>query len=165
MHQTKHPPMGWGVSTDSKSSNGIEISWFVKVLLCFYWFCVRWVGVQLGVGQPPCTCAHTCTYTHTHMCAHTCIHVKHDKHGCLHGGGHLQFPNMFILVFHACACMHMHVHMSRDSRHAPRFLPTHLPPPQSRREPESLTVYKSWTNQDNSILFEKSLPLNIPELI
>ena len=43
------------------------------------------------------------------------MHVKHDKHGCLHGGGYLQFPNMFILVFHVCVCMHVHVHVSRDT--------------------------------------------------
>ena len=159
--------MGGEFSTDSKSSNGIEISWFVQVLSCFNWFgrvpplgVGGWVG-RGGVGwwHPPhmCACARTCT--------HTCMHVKHDKHGCLHGGGHLQFPNMFILAFCACACVHVHVHMSRDTPHAPRCPPTHLPPPQSRREPKSPKVYKSWTNWDNSILFEKSLPLNIPELI
>ena len=84
-------------------------------------------------------------HVHTHMhactclCTHTCMQVKHDAHSCLHGGGHLQFPNMFILVFHVCAYMHVHVHMSRDTLHAPN----HLPPPQSHREPKSLKVYKS----------------------
>ena len=39
-------------------------------------------------------------------------------------------------------------------------MPHPFAPPQSHREPESLKVYESWTNQDNSILFEKSLPLN-----
>ena len=57
---------------------------------------------------------HMCTC----MCTHTCMHVKH---GCLHGGGHLQFPNMFILVFHACACVQVHVHMSGDTCHAARW--------------------------------------------
>ena len=37
------------------------------------------------------------------MHAHAHTHVEHDKHGYLHGGGHLQFLNMFILAFHACA--------------------------------------------------------------
>ena len=73
------------------------------------------VGGGVGWGHPP----HTCTCTHACMCAHTCMHVKHDKHGCLHGGGHLQFSNMFIFVFRACACMHMHVHMSRDTPPCP----------------------------------------------
>ena len=99
-----------------------------------------WVsGGRTGWGQPPCMSAHTHMHAHTHMCMHPCIHVKH---GCLHGGGHLQFPNMFILVFHACVCMHMHVHMSRDNPHAPDA-PNHLPLPQSHREPKSLKVNKS----------------------
>ena len=77
----------------------------------------RWVEVELGGGTP-----HTHAHMHTHarMCTHTCMHVKHDKHGCLHGGGHLQFPNMFILAFRARACMHVHVHMFRDTPHAPQ---------------------------------------------
>ena len=105
-----------------------------------------WVlGVGLGGGSP-----HTRAHIHVHArtcttctCTRTCMHVKHDKHGCLHGGGHLQFPNMFILVFHACACMHVHVHMSRDTPHAPRCPPTHLPSPQSRREPQGAQITKS----------------------
>ena len=122
-HQKKHPPMGGEFSTDSKSSNGIEISWFAQVLSRFYWF---------GGGYPPwgvggCGLGG---------CAHTCMHVKHDKHGCLHGGGHLQFSNMFIFAFHACVCVHVHVHVSRDTPHAPRCPPTHLSPPQSHREPQ-----------------------------
>ena len=169
----KHPPMSGEFSTDSKSFNGIEISWFIQVLLRFYWFggvppLGGWVG-GWGWGWVGAPSTHVCMLMHMHArartCAHTCMHVKHDKHGCLHGGGHLQFLNMFILAFCACVCMHVHVHMSRDTPHAPRCPPTHLPPPQSRREPKSPKVYKSWTNWDNSILFEKSLPLNIPELI
>ena len=109
--------MGGEFSTDSKSLNGIKISWFVQVLLHFYWFGGYppgggWVGGWgwgwSWVGAPPThVCMHTCMHACTRMCAHTCMHVEHDKHGCLHGGGHLQFPNMFILAFRACACMHM----------------------------------------------------------
>ena len=144
----KHPPMGGEFSTDSKSLNGIEISWFVQVLSCFYWFgggitlwgLGGWVGGGgVGWGHPP----HMRTYARAHMCAHTCMHVKHDNHGCLHGGGHLQFPNMFILAFRACVCMHVHVHMSRDTPHALRCPPTHLPPHQSRREPQRAQITKS----------------------
>ena len=97
-----------------------------------------WVGWD-WVGAPPtpvCMCTHTCACT----CTHTCMHIKHDKHGCLHGGGHLQFPNMFILVLHACACMRPCLGTPPI---APRCLPTHLPPPQSPREPKSPKVYKS----------------------
>ena len=94
--------------------------------------------------------SHACTHARTHM------HVKHAKHGCLHVGGHLQF-----LYMYKCACVHVH----GNTPHAPRCPPTHLPPPQSHREPKTPKFNKSWTNRDNSILFEDSLPLNIPELI
>ena len=63
--------------------------------------------------------AHVYAYMHMYACTHTHTHVENDKHGCLHGGSHLQFPNMFILVFLACACMHIHVHGSRDTLMAP----------------------------------------------
>ena len=158
--------MGGEFSTDSKSFNGIEISWFIQVLSRFYWFggvapwgLGGWVG-GWGWGWVEAPPTHMCMYARVCTYAHTCMHVKHDKHGCLHGGGHLQFPNMFILAFRACVCTCLGI-----PSHAPRCPPTHLPPPQSRREPKSPKVYKSWTNWDNSILFEKSLPLNIPELI
>ena len=62
----------------------------------------------------------------------------------------------------ACACMCM---CGGNTPHAPRCPPTHLPPPQSHREPKTPKFNKSWTNRDNLILFEDSLPLNIPELI
>ena len=110
------------------------------------WEGAGWVG-RSWVGAPPthmCMCMHM--HTHAHTCAHTCMHVKHDKHGCLHGGGHLQFPNMFILAFHACACMHMCVHMSRDTPMPPDVPQPICPLPRatwSHREPKSPKVYKS----------------------
>ena len=121
--------MDGGVSTDSKSSNRIAISLFVQVLLKFYLF----LGLSpLGMGgdgnwcrHPPHSFAHT--HACTHMCAQTYMHVKHDKHGCLQCGGNLQFPNMFILVFNVCACMHVHVHMFRDTPDDPRGPPLICP--------------------------------------
>ena len=71
------------------------------------------VGSEGGWGEP-----HTHTHTNMHACAHMCAyththaHVKHDKHGCHHGGGHLQFSNMLILAFHVCTCEHTCVYMS-----------------------------------------------------
>ena len=72
--------------------------------------------------------SHTCAHAHACMCTYTYMHVKHDKHGCLHGVGHLQFPNMFILAFHACAC----VHISRDTPMSPN-------PSLSSQEPQGAT--------------------------
>ena len=91
---------------------------------------VGWVGLGGGTpherahGHAP---PHMCTCT----CAHTCMHVKHDKHGCLYGGGHLQFSNMFIFTFRACACMHVCVHVSRDTPPCPQ-----MPPNPSDPSPE-----------------------------
>ena len=128
-HQKKHPPMGGGILHRFqifKRNRNISIRSSLIAFLLIW-------GVH-----PPHTHVHAHAPTHTYV--RTCMHVKH---GCIHGGGHLQFPNMFILVFHACVCMHVHVHMSRDTPHAPRCPPTHLPPLQSRREPKSPKVYKS----------------------
>ena len=75
-----------------------------------------------------------------HMCAHTCMHVKHDKHACLHGGGHLQFSNIFILVFHAYVCMHMHVHIYRDTAPRPPDIPHPCAPSPELEEPKSLKI-------------------------
>ena len=117
-----------------------------------------WMGVGIGMGV--WGMSHACIHTHTHARTHARMHmhVKHAKHGCLHAGGHLQF--------HSCVCVY--VCACGDTPHAPRYPqtpPTHLPPPQSRREPKTPNFNNSWTNRDNSILFEDSLPQNIPELI
>ena len=84
---------------------------------------VGWWGWSWVEASP----MHVHMGTHMHacarMCAHTCMHVKHDEHGCLHGGGHLQFSNMFIFVFRVCACMHVHVHVSRDTPPCPQMPP------------------------------------------
>ena len=170
--------MGGEFFTDFKSLNGIEISWLVQALLNFYWFwgSTPWGGggwVDGGgsgyecVGRCP---MHTHMHTHTRTHIHAFKHAHHAKHGCLHVSGHLQFLYMYTCAYvrvHACTCMCM-------CRATPPMLPDapdtppppiHLPPPQSRREPKTPKFNKSWTNQDNSILFEDSLPLNIPELI
>ena len=63
-----------------------------------------WVdGSVGGCGCMECPMqAQKCMHAHMHM------HVKHDKHnkhGCLHGGGHLQLLYMYLLVLHMCICM------------------------------------------------------------
>ena len=146
--------------TDFKSSNRIAISSLVQVLLNFDqfwgspWGCGRWVDGSRGGygcvgGHPMPTCMHV------HVCTH--MHVKHDKHGCLHVGGHLQFLYMHL---HVCACVCMFVVIPP----MPPDTPHPSTPPQSCRKPKTPKFNKSWTNQDISILFENSLPLNTPEL-
>ena len=75
----------------------------------FYWFrgCPRGSGGWVdwcGGGYGCVGVSHACT--HAHACC------KHDKHGCLHGGSHLQFLYMYTYLcvrVHSYACMHMHV--------------------------------------------------------
>ena len=163
-HQTTHPPMGGKFFTDFKSSNGIEIS-LVLVLSNFYWFqgspLRGWQMGGWGRGGYGCVGVfHVCMHAHMYVCMH--MHVKHDKHakhGCLHVSGHLQFLYM---CMHVCACLCVHVETTPMPPDTP-----HPPAPSSEPQGAKKTpkFNKSWTNQDNSILFEDSLPLNIPELI
>ena len=167
--------MGWEFFTDFKSLNRIEISWFVQVLSNFNWLWgVSPWGWQMGgwgwrwvwvCGRVSYACMHAHAHAHMHICTH--MHVKHDQHGCLHVSGHLQFLYMYTcacmcVCVCACMCMHVGTPLMPQMSQTP---PTHLPPPQSCREPKTPNFNNSWTNQDNSILFEDSLPLNIPELI
>ena len=118
--------------------------------------CVGWCPMHARIHI--CTCMHACTHMHVK-------HAKHAKHGCLHVGSHLQFLYMYkcaCVHVHACTCMCM---CGGTPPPCPQMPRTYLPPPQSCREPKTLKFNKSWTNRDNSILFEDSLPLNIPELI
>ena len=151
--------------TDFKSSNGIEISWLVQVLSNFNWFrgsppgrvADGWMEVGVGMGVCRGSPMHARMHMHAYVCTH--MHVKHAKHGCLHAGGHLQFYTC--VCVHVRACVWGHPYAPRY----PQTPPTHLPHPQSCREPKTPNFNNSWTNRDNLILFEDSLPLNIPELI
>ena len=148
IQQTIHPPMGMEFSTDFKSLNRIEISWLVQVLLNFYWFWGSGGGwMDGGGGGYRCVgvChAHMCThaYMHTHMHTHMHMHVKHDKHGCLHVGSHLQYLYM-------CVCMHVYMCGGTPTL----YTSIHPPHPQSHRDPKTPKFNKSWTNRDNSIRF------------
>ena len=81
-----------------------------------------WVWVCRGVS-------HAHMHAHAHACMHAHMHMhvkhdKHDKHGCLHVGSHLQFLYMRL---RACACMHMHVCVCGDTPHPQ--VPLRHPPP------------------------------------
>ena len=140
IHQTIHLPMGEEFFTDFKSSNGIEISWLVQVLLNFYWFqgsiplgvadgWMGWGWVWVCEGM-----SHACMHAHAHTCMHVRMHMhvehdKHAKHGCLHVSGHLQFLYMYTCVcmyVHACMCVCLYVGtplMPPDTPHPPPTCP------------------------------------------
>ena len=118
----------YGIFTDS---GGAPWGWQVGGL---GW---EWLWVCGGV---PCMHASTC------MCMHACTHAhaccKHDKHGCLHGGGHLQF-----LYMYTCLCMHVHTCMCVctcvGTPPCPQTPPPTCPLPQSCRDPKTPKFNKS----------------------
>ena len=129
-------PWVWEFSTDSKSFNGILISWFIQVLSNLYWFwggtplwawVGGWVGDESWVEVPPHMCmhmhAHACTHAYTHACMLNMINMAASMKAAI-----CNFPNMFILAFRACVCMCLGI-----PSHAPRCPPTHLTPPQSQQ--------------------------------
>ena len=177
---TTHPPNhtpthGWGILHRFQifkqnwniliSSSVIEFLLILGVHPLGGWQMGAWGWVWV-CGWVSHAHTHAHAHTHTHTCMlnmlimlnmdasmsaaicnfYTCIHVCMCV--CMHA--------------HACACVGGHPPMPPD---APDTPPTHLPPPQSRREPKTAKFNKSWTNRDNSILFKDYLPLNIPELI
>ena len=163
-----HPPMGEGVSTDFKSSNRIEISRLVQVLLNFNWFWGSplggWGWVDWDGGGER---VHP-THVHTHDHAHMHMRIWHREFPGIPPMGR-PFAWNYHVYHSACACVHMCVCMCMctcvgGTPTTPHPHPP-TPHPQSRREPKTPKFNKSWTNPDNSILFEDSLPLNIPELI
>ena len=166
-HQKKDLPMGGEFSTDSKSSNGIEISWFVQVLSRFYWFggYPPWgVGGWDLVGAPPThERTHAYAHAHTHACMLNMINMAASIVAAI--CNFLTCLSSCFVHVRACTC----VCRCLGTPPMPPDVPQPICPlPRaagSRREPKSPKVYKSWTNWDNSILFEKSLSLNIPELI
>ena len=142
-HQTIHPSMGGEVSTDFKSSNKIEISWLVQVLLNFDWF---WGSLPWGVGGwvdggvvrrcPP-------THVHMHMHACMCMHIWHHRESP--GFPQIQWGQPFAWnyhVYHACMCMcvcvHVHVcaHVWGHPQPPPSPHPPTPPPPRGIGSPK-----------------------------
>ena len=137
-HQTMHPPMGGGVSTDFKSSNRIEISWLVQVLLNFYWF---WGSPPWGVGVwgcgvvwgcPPHMCTHTCRHAHT--CARMYDIIGNPRNfPKSNGGSRLQLKLSCLTCICACACVCVCVCMCtcvEGTPNHPTPPSTHPPEPQ-----------------------------------
>ena len=74
----------------------------------------EWVWVWVCGGM---SYAHMYAHTHARMHTRMHMHVKHDQHGCLHVGSHLQF-----LYMYTCACMWGHPpcpKMPPDTSHSP----------------------------------------------
>ena len=108
-------------------------------------------------------------YAHARACAHTYVWHHREFPGIPPMGAVICMKLSCLPHVRVRACTCMHVHACAHVWGVPPYNPpppsTPHPHPQSHREPKTPKFNKSWTNQDNSILFEDSLPLNIPELI
>ena len=121
--------MGGGFSTDFKSSNGIEISWLVQVLLNFYWFWGSplgggwWVdGVGVGMGVWGCP-MHVHMHTHAHTCMLNMINmINMDASMSV---AICNFYTCICMCMHACVCMWMCV-ATPPCPQMPPDTPTHL---------------------------------------
>ena len=126
--------MGGEVSTDFKSSNRIEISRLVQVLLNFDWFrgspTLRGGGVGgwwwgVVTGSPP----HTCTCMCMHACARTYDIIGNPwDFPKSNGGSHLHGIIMF--TTHACACVCVHACACMCT--CVGGTPNHPPPPSTQ---------------------------------
>ena len=177
-HEPTKPPTHPWVGNSSQISNLQTELKYLEKLKCYrilsdsggpppWGVADGWMGVGVGMGvwgvSHACTHAHTCVCTHAHTCMLNMLNMLNMDASML--AAICNSIHVCVCVFvcaHVCAYMWGHPPMPPDT---PRHPPTHLPPPQSRREPKTPNFNNSWTNQDNLILFEDSLPLNIPELI
>ena len=94
-HKTIHQPIGGGSTHISNLQTEMK---YLDSFKCYN------ILTDLG-GLPPLGvdgvggwgCGYIECPMQAHMCMHACMHTHmymHDKHGCLHGGGHLQLLNM-----------------------------------------------------------------------
>ena len=128
--------MGGGVSTDFKSSNRIEISQLVQVLLNFEWF--RGPPWGVGGGWMGMGCGERVHPTHMHMHAHACMrmhtHARMTSWGIPryspNGGSHLHE----IIMFTMCVCVC--VHMCGGHPQSPPPPSTHPPIPRAAGSPK-----------------------------
>ena len=126
-----------------------------------------WIGVGVGVAVWGCGGA-----PYMHAYADTCIHICICMLNMINMDASMGVAICnFYTCIHVCVCMFMcecacaHVWEYPHAARCPQTpLPTHLPLPRAAGNPNT-KFNKSWTNQDISILFEDSLPLNIPEFI
>ena len=161
-HQPTHPPtklytppMGGGVSTDFKSSNRIEISRLVQVVLNFEWFrgsptlgARGWVdgggGWWKGASHPHAH-ASACMHAHAYARAYDII------------GNSQVFPQWGrpfawnYHVYHVCACVH-----ARACARVWGAPPNHPPPPSTHPPTPRAT---------GSLKHQNSISLELIEII
>ena len=173
-HQPIHPPTKlythpWMGKSLQIANLQTELKYLVSSSAIEFWLISGvppWEdgGEECWEGAPD-TCAHACT------CMHVCVHMTSSgiPRDSPNGGCHLHEILMFTM--HACACACMCAHVCACVWGAPHNhpIPIHPPPPSELQGAQNTKIHQkhqmSWTNRDNSILFEDSLPVIIPELI
>ena len=183
-HPTTHPPTK--LHTHPWMENSLQISnlqtelKYLDKLKCYWilsdskdpppWGGAGWVDVSGGGYGYVGRCAmHAYMHIHAHAWTYACTCMLNMLNMLNMDASMSAAICNFYTCINVCVCMCVHVHACAcvwGHPPCPQMPPpTHLPPPQSRRESKTPKFNKSWTNRDNSILFEDSLPLNIPELI
>ena len=104
-----------------------------------------WVWVCVGCPMHACMDAHA----HTCTCMLNMINMLNMD------------ASMTVAICNFYTCIHVHVCMHVGTVPCPQTPPPTCPLPRAAGSPKQ----QNWTNRDNSILFEDSLPLNTPELI
>ena len=150
-HPPNHTPThGWGILHRFQifkrnwniliSSSVIEFLLILGVHPLGGWQMGAWGGG--GYGCVGVSHAHTHAHTRTRMHTGTHMHVKHANMLNMDASMSAAICNFYTCIHVcmcvcvrvcACACVGGHPHAPR----CPWHLPTHLPPPQSRREPKT----------------------------
>ena len=146
--------MDGGVSTNHKSSNRIEISRLVQVLLNFDWFrgsspwgVGGWVDGGGGGERVPPTHVHMHVHACTRMYKHACARM-YDIIGNSHGFPQLGWPFAWNYhVYHTCMCVCVHVciHVHVCGGHPPTTPHPNPPTPPPPRATGSLKYQNSIT--------------------
>ena len=149
--------MGGEVSTDFKSSNRIEISQLVQVLLNFEWFQGSPRGVGVGVGGWTVGGGERVHPTHVHTHTHACTHMHTRAYDIIgNSQGFPQWGRPFaieIIMFTMYMCMHVYVHACM---HMYRGHPQPSPPPSTHTPTPRAT---------GSLKHQNSISLELIEII
>ena len=104
---------------------------------------------------------HVRMHTHAHARTHACICMLNMLNMLnMDASMSAVICNFYTCInVRVCMCVHVCVYVCGDTPMPPDA------PPRASGSPKHQKFNKSLTNRDNSILFEDSLPLNIPEFI
>ena len=141
----KTPTHGWGIlhrfQIFKRNRNILIRSSLIAFLLIWGgtppWGVCGWVGVGLDGGTPHAR-VHAHTHAHTHACMLNMINMAASMVAAI--CNFLTCLSSRFVRVRVCTCV---CTCLGTPPHAPRCPPTHLPPPQSHREPQGAQITKS----------------------